>query len=336
MDRTERFYRIEQLLRTHGVVPVHIFLKELGISISTLKRDLEYLRERLHAPIPWDRNRRGYYFSAPEPDLPRYELPGLWFNAQEAYALLAMHYLLENLHPTLLAMHILPLKQRIQDLVEQGEHAWEEVLRRIRILPMATRHTETDCFSTLARALLTRQRLLIIYYNRSRHDETQRELSPQRLVHYRDNWYMDAWDHEKKALRTFSVDGILRANIVRKKTRDVSEQALDAELGNGYGIFAGRKTQTAKLRFSAQRARWIAKERWHPKQKGYFEERLYSSEDLATEPTKYILEVPYSNERELIMDILKYGADVEVLSPQSLRANVAEHLQRAVEMYRDV
>ena len=59
MNRTERFYKIEQLLNERKVVPVDVLLAELGVSLTTFKRDLEYLRERLYAPIEWDRELRG-------------------------------------------------------------------------------------------------------------------------------------------------------------------------------------------------------------------------------------------------------------------------------------
>lgn len=94
MDRTERFYHIDRLLNERRVVPAQVFLDELEVSLATFKRDLEYLRERFNAPIVWDRNAGGYRFEAPVSG-PRYELPGLWFNASEVIALLTMRQLLK-------------------------------------------------------------------------------------------------------------------------------------------------------------------------------------------------------------------------------------------------
>ena len=81
MERLERFYKIHQLL-TDRKTPVafSVLKKSLGISTATLKRDLEYMRERFHAPIEYDREANGYRFGEPRPG-PRYELPGLWFSA---------------------------------------------------------------------------------------------------------------------------------------------------------------------------------------------------------------------------------------------------------------
>lgn len=323
MDRTERFYKIERMLRNRQIVPIQDFLDELNVSSATFKRDIEYLRERLNAPIPWDRGKRGYRLYDPDLKNPRHELPGLWFSSREIHALLAFHHFLENLEPGLLTSHIAPLKKRIQALLEKKDHSFEEIERRLRVLPLAARRIESPCFQSITHALLKRRRLHLTHYHRARNEETEREVSPQRLVHYRDNWYLDAWDHGKQALRTFAVDCIRRLTPLDAKARDVSDKTLDAELGSGYGIFAGRKIQTAVLRFTPERARWIANEQWHPKQKSYDKNGAY------------ILEVPYADDRELLMDILKYGPDVEVIAPVPLRRAVAERLRLAAQHYNE-
>ncbi len=319
MDRSERFYKIREMLRVRGTVALRDFTEALEVSVATFKRDLEYLRDRFGMAIIWDRARRGYRL---DPESSHHELPGLWFNSSEIHALLAMHHLLANLDSGLLAAHVRPLQARIQALIEKEDHSFEEVARRIRVLPMAARGVESACFQVIAHALLARQRLCLVHYNRQRNDETERVVSPQRLAHYRDNWYLDAWDHGKEALRVFSVDAIRQATMLNTKARNVPDKTLDAELGSGYGIFAGRKTQWARLRFTLERARWITRELWHPKQKGYEQDGAY------------ILEVPYSHDTELILDILRYGPDVEVLAPKSLRDNVMRLLHQALSQYQ--
>jgi predicted DNA-binding transcriptional regulator YafY len=322
MDRTERFYKIHQLLESRRVVPREIFLDELGVSLATLKRDLEYMRERLHAPIVWDPASRGYRFDA-TPEGPTYALPGMWFNASEAHALLTMQRLLENLQPGLLDAHIKPLRTRIRALLETGDHSIDEVQRRIRILHAAARSVQPRHFEVISTAVLRRKRLIINHYSRSRDEEAEREISPLRLVYYRDNWYLDAWCHVRNALRSFAVDTIRKAVPLDCAASELPDQALDAEFEAGYGIFAGRDTRIARLRFSAERARWVAGEQWHPKQEGRYDRE-----------GRYVLEVPYSDDRELIMDILKHGPEVEVLGPGALRDRVARTLGQALRQYR--
>src|ERR1700738_4073296 len=108
MDRLERFYKIDQLLKERKLVSFATFMQELRMSRASVKRDLEYMRERFNAPIDYDAEANGYRFGNPRPG-PRYELPGLWFSSDEAYALLSMHTLLAELQPGLLEPHVAPL-----------------------------------------------------------------------------------------------------------------------------------------------------------------------------------------------------------------------------------
>ena len=96
MDRTERFHIIDQLLSNRRLVTRDQFLEALEVSLATFKRDLEYMRDRLAAPIVWNRELRGYSYDDSETGLGQYQLPGLWFNSSEIQALLTMDALLEG------------------------------------------------------------------------------------------------------------------------------------------------------------------------------------------------------------------------------------------------
>ena len=122
MDRTERFHLIDQMLCNRRVVSRAQFLDALEVSPATFKRDLEYLRDRLAAPIVWDRERRGYCYQQGEGE-EQFQLPGLWFNTSEIQALLSMDALLENLQPGVLSQHIEPLRSRIRMLLDDGDHS---------------------------------------------------------------------------------------------------------------------------------------------------------------------------------------------------------------------
>lgn len=323
MDRSERFYRIEQLLRDSAVpVPRATFLERLEVSLATFKRDLEYLRDRFGIPILWDSEARGYRIDSSDPRAQASHLPRPWFNAAEVHALLTLQHLLEQLQPGLLGPHLAPLGQRIEMLLEGSEHSSQELRKRIRILNLYTRPVTPEHFGQISRAVLTGKRLRITHYSRQRDEETEREVSPQRLVHYRDNWYLDTWCHLRKEVRSFGVEAIRQVQPLDTPRKEVSEKQLDQILGAGYGIFAGAKTRTARLRFTPTRARWVASEAWHPKQAGRF-----------LDDGSYLLEVPYSEDHELIMDILRHGPEVQVLAPAELKKRVREALARTLEQY---
>ncbi len=321
MDRTERFHLIDMLLAAPEPATFARLQERLKISRATLKRDLEYLRNRLNAPIVWDRETRGYrYLRGREAEAqvgPQYELPGLWFSAEEIHALMTMQHLLANLDAGgLLGPHIQPLMARLTGLLGSGRHPAEEVRKRIKLIPLAARRVPLEQFAALGSALLRRKQLRIGYYAKSTDSVSEREISPQRLVHYRENWYLDAWCHLRGGLRSFAVDGVRHAEVLDSAAREVPEKSLDAMLGAGYGIFSGRKLKWAKLRFSPQRARWVALEQWHPKQRGKL-----------LKDGRYQLEMPYADDRELIMDILRHVPEVEVLAPTELRDAVISKLR---------
>ncbi|MBK6660617.1 MAG: WYL domain-containing protein [Proteobacteria bacterium] len=147
-------------------------------------------------------------------------------------------------------------------------------------------------------------------------------MSPQRLARYRDNWYLDAWCHHKEALRIFAVECI-------RSVEQLASAAICA------GTVAPRRTQQ-RLRYLRgqanchrdpslypQRARWVCEEIWHPEQQNCW---------LAD--GRYELRLPYSDDRELLMDILKHKAEVEILAPSELREAVAASLRSAAAQYQ--
>jgi proteasome accessory factor C len=323
MDLFDRIYCMDRVLRQSRYPVSHALLQEkLECSRATVNRIIRDMRNFLGAPIQFDCETEGYHY-AQTGDQP-YDLPGLWFNAAELHALLTVQHLLAEIQPGLLESHIAPLRERIERILKSKGTAQGDTTRRIRILRMAGRRCDPENFPTVAGAVLGRKRLLIVYHGRTNDQTTERTISPQRIIHYRDNWYLDAWDHAKKALRSFSVDRIMQARMLDEPARDIPDNKLNTHFATAYGIFAGKPKQKAVLRFTPERSRWVADEIWHPEQKGYFEDG------------QYVLEVPYCDSRELVMDILKHGPEVEVLAPKALRAEVVNLLSKALLRQRSI
>lgn len=325
MSDIDRIYQIDQILAGCKFISRQALQEQLGISWATLKRDLAYMKERLNAPIVFDRELGGYRFEKNNTRIgPKYELPGIWFSAEEIHALLTMQHLLSNLDTGgLIGPHIKPLLARLTGILGAADNSIDEVQRRIKIETLGARQFHLDYFQLVGSALLRRKRLIIKYHSRGSNETTEREVSPQRLIYYRDNWYLDAWCHLRDGLRAFSVDAIQYVEISSKRAKDVADKRLNEILGTGYGIFSGKKVSWAVLKFTPERARWVASERWHPKQDG----RLLKD-------GSYELKVPYADDRELIMDIMKYGGDCTVLAPKSLQSRVVAEFERGLSHYR--
>lgn len=239
MDRGERFHRITQLLHERTVVPREAFLAELEISPATFKRDLEYMRDRYNAPIVWDADAGGYRFDRPV-DGPRFELPGLWFNEAETYALLMMEHLLASLDQGgFIGTHVAPLRTRLAAILDSGKASAGDIRDRIRLIAFAPRNLPLEHFATIGLATQQRRRLQVSYYARSTDSTSAREISPQRLVHYRGNWYLDAWCHLRNDLRKFALDGIREAKALETPAHDVPNETLESHVATGYGIVHG-------------------------------------------------------------------------------------------------
>ena len=296
-------------------------MRRLECAEPSVYRLVRLLKDQLNAPIEWHEELGGYYYRR-EADGGTYELPGLWFNAKELQALIVFDRLLESLEPGLLGEHLAPLTRRVTELLEHKRLGLAEAARRIRVLGMASRPAG-QWFHVLAGATLQRKKLRIAYHGRARDQTTERVVSPQRIVHYRDNWYLDGWCHLRKGLRSFAVDRVRNAQELDEAADAVPDAELNEHFASAYGIFAGKANKTAILRFSAESARWVAAERWHPEQAGQF-----------LTDGRYELRIPYRDDRELVMDILKHGADVEVVEPEALRQTVADRLAGALALYR--
>ena len=321
MSETLRLYKYRTLLSGGKVRTRSELLEVLEISPATFKRDLTKLRDQLRMPIVFDREAGGYRM---EVDGSLSELPGLWFSQDELLALATTKQMLEQLEPGFWGNHLQPLQERLAELLEsQGIDPWE-MSRRVAVLHTGKRRFESNAFDAVSQANFTRCRVKIRHFGRQTGEVTERVISPQCLVYYRSNWYVDAWCHLRNDLRSFSVDAMESATLLVDDAVEVDPAKIHETFGRGYGIFGGAPVGRAKLKFSARRARWVAQEAWHPDQVS-----------TVLPDGALILEVPYSDTRELIGEILRHGTDVEVIEPPELRAQTAATLSRALGAYSD-
>lgn len=314
MGRTERVYTIERLIRQRGQVSFRALRDALEVSPATLKRDLDYLRDRLGAPIEYDRFVNGYRFG-PQRTGQRHELPGLWFSERELYALLMANQLLGELDAEgIISRHLTPLLDRIHQLLGSDDVDANWLVRRVKIISPAKRAVPMQFFELLGEALVRRRRLHLRYLTRARGEVGERDISPQRLVHYRHTWYVDAWCHSRERLLRFALDAIEDARLLDGRAKEVALRVVESEMDGGYGVYAGARAQWVTLLFEPQAAQWVSREQWHPRQRG-----------LRLPDGRYRLEVPYTDPTELAMDILRHAGDV------TIEADTGEVAQRVRE-----
>ena len=317
--------RIDQVMQLHKLLASRYYpvsrraLEEaLECSEATVKRLIPWCRDVLGMPIRYDRSANGYML---DDEAGEYEIPGLWLRQEEIHALLVIDHLLASLAPGLVQQEIAPFRQRLYTLLEKGGAVMNEI-HRIQLRNATPRQRQYEHFKTAAQATLQRRKLDITYHSRSRNQRRQRSISPQRLTHYRDNWYLAAWCHHSDALRIFSLDRIEAAAVLPEAAIEINGATLDEQSGASYGIFAGTPREIAVIHFSPHAARWVANEQWHGRQEGKW-----------LENGGYELRIPYSNPTELVGDILRHGAEAEVIAPSELREEIVARLAGMRKIY---
>lgn len=327
MKQSARLREIIGILNANrNPVPQKYFLDALEISTATFKRDLAELRDKMQAPIEWvgpsGSISGGYVLSNKSWASGKHSLPNAWFTSAELVSVLMIDELSRHIGPGLLSEHLKDLIPRITMALSASGDSAESIRARIQILTSSNKRTPSACFDVVAQCTVKNERINITYYTRGRNERSDRIVSPQRLLHYKENWYLIAWCHKSEGLRIFSLDAIEWAVRINQGAKTVEKKQVDSLINNGFGIYSGPAQEWAVLRFNKIQAPWIIAEQWHPDQQG----TLLSD-------GSYQLRVPFSNANELMLEILKYGENVEVLEPSSLRETISARLKTAANMY---
>ncbi len=323
MSKFDRIYDLLSILHSRRyAITINELAEQLECSKPTVKRYISKLRNEYGVPLRYDYRYNGYILDGSDDET--LQFPGLWFNISELHSLLIIHELIDHLEPGLLKAELTPLRQRIKRMLSSRKIKTGELIRRIRFIGVGLRVCCPLHFKVAAKATMERNRLKLRYHSRGKNRMSSRTISPQRLLHYRGNWFLAAWCHTRKGLRTLALDRIREILPTDVKCIEVADEKMDDHFGESFGIFSGQPEKTATLRFTPERARWVAEESWHPNQ---------TSQWLADGTFELIL--PYSDPRELILEILKYGPDVEVIAPATLRRKVKKRLTEALKKYGD-
>jgi predicted DNA-binding transcriptional regulator YafY len=248
---------------------------------------------------------------------------GLWFTTHELQALLIIRQMLQQLQPSLLSDYFDSLAEHVDKLLAATGKLPSHIAKRINVIPIAHQYIASEIFLALCQATLHHQSVVIQYQDIEGH-YSERILSPQRIVYYKNNWYVDAWCHKRQDLRTFWMAGIQSIEKTEQAAHSVTEEILASHFESSYGIFSGTPLHTAHLRFTGRAAMRTRGSEWHPQQ------QQKNNPDGSVE-----LWIPYSDPRELILDIMHYGCEVEVIAPTILKEEVIHQFKRALAIYQN-
>lgn len=331
MSFTMRLFRIDQMIQEAGVVRFETLRAALQCSAPTLKRDLRYMREQLGAPIEYSAARGGYYYlndsknTARQIEKTQEKLPAAWYSPNELRVLMTILEELGEIESdkrAALSGDMRALRARLLACVRADKISARDLLRRVKVVLEQRANIELPYFDAVGEALSRRRRLRITYYTRSRGVQNAREISPLRLVNYRNRWYVDAWCHEVDGLRTFSLENILNAEVLTKKCRVVAMRTVQDTLDASYGIFSGGTLKKAVIDVDSVMTPYVGSEIWHKDQVT----QRHSDGSMT-------LEVPFAQEVEIASRVLSLGSHACVRAPESLRGYICEELARTAGRY---
>ncbi len=319
MDKFNRIWRLHQEFSNRRF-PVKIvdLAKQLNCCEKTVKRTLKQMQTDLNAPLEYVAEYHGWRYDPENEE--KFELPGLWMGEDELVSLLLLLSILETFGNGLLNDDIQRANLYISKLLKDRGFVRDEIVTKLKVLPIAQKILPSKMLYTVSEALFKNRRAYIHYVD-FKNCKSERLISPQTLVYYRDNWYIDAWCHLRESLRTFTIARISNISLTEEKGETIAPELLKQHFSNSYGIFAGQPTQVAKLKFSPSVAKEISMQCWHKKQTSGWKDGFY------------LLDIPYDKDDELIMDIMRYLPHVEVLEPASLRAVVIQRIQKSYELF---
>ena len=321
MGPQARIVRLHEILNGRSTPIQSVALQEaLGCSRSTLQRMLTRLRDELHAPVIHVAE-QGYGYDV---TAGLYELPGMWLETDELASLMVVDALLARLESGVLQSQARLLRAQIEVLLGQAvvdESVDAARLRdRLQIVTPRFLAQRPEIFAAVCDATLHGQRLSFSDYARKKGEPPTRLVSPQRLLYFHENWFLQAWCHDVETMHVFALARLHHLKQVAGKVHVVDSQVVE------HGRLPGTTPirHVARLRFSPSAAASVAGEFWHPEQHGQF----------ATDGS-YELSVPYSEVQDILGQILSHGVAVFVESPKSLRRSVVKALNRASARYTE-
>ncbi len=283
---------------------------------KTAQRDIEFLRDRLNAPLEYDPARCGYRYSDDA-----FTLPPLYATERQLLALLMARRLLQA-GGGRLDRDLESFADTLLSAIADRRLSKERLDHLFSAVWTGNSPAAEPVFRTVLSAL-TQERLLRILYTSPRTNErTDRTVEPHHLQHYQGSWVLLAWCRRAGNWRKFFLSRMEQATALPERFTPRPREAWKSQLEGAYGIFQGKESFPVRLRFCAERARWIRLQKWHEKQ------RTVVLPDGCLE-----LHLPVTDLREIRLKVLQFGADVEVLEPAELRESIRAEIEKMSAIY---
>ncbi|MCR4712948.1 MAG: WYL domain-containing protein [Treponemataceae bacterium] len=312
MSQTERILFIDRRIRLAGKTTINETADKFEVSVRQVKRDIEYLRDRLQAPIIYDRKLKGYIYET--------EFHSLEFADQSLMLFYVMIKSLAENH------HYIPIysNEILKQIESSIPEEYREVCDRVSYQFPKADVMAPEYFATICEAVKNRKCLEITYTNLS-NETSKRVVEPELLINYDGSWYMICYDRTRDGIRTFHISRILDISATKEKfikhSKEYKEE-LKRLVSDSFGIFKGKSVSNVKIRFYDAAARIVESQTWHRDQKFRW-----------TDKNKRIAELsfPVANFTEVLGKTLSYGSLAEPVKPKAFVDMWKEEIRKLAE-----
>ena len=307
--------RIHQALQAGTFPNATLLAREIEVNAKTIHRDLEFMRDRLNLPLEFDKSRKGYFYTGEVSGFPTMQI-----TEGEIFALVVAEKALQQYRGTSFEKPLLSaIKKMEQALPDTISLNLADIERTISFRTRAEPILDLAIFDVLAKAVARRQQLEL-HYRKPGHTAEKRIVDAYHLANINGEWYLFAYDHARKDLRTFVPTRIQSVKPTGKNFERPQNFSLEKRLRDSFGVHAGEGEFDVAIRFNPHAADYIREKKWHPSQ------TLRDLKDGGAE-----LKMKLSSLAEVQRWVLSWGGDAEVLKPRELVESVQVAAKRILQ-----
>ena len=290
------------------------------LSQKTAQRDIEFIRDRMRAPLVYVPDKRGYAYADKA-----YELPGIWITGEELAGLFIASRLASTIPDRGLKSSFRSFLQQVVSFCTlDTPFSLDELTERISVKNIEYARVDAAIFQKIVDALFYKKALKIEYYSPHKDEATQRVIFPLHLLQYMGSWHVISHCLLRGELRDFALSRIraIKPALERSKPEFPSD-SIKEYIRKNFGLISKGTRIEVCLKFLPDIVPWISEQIWHPEQK-----------QVAYPDGSLCLTFTVADLREVKREVLKYGAQVEVLSPAALRDEVRAEIEKMAGIYR--
>ncbi|MCU0783221.1 MAG: WYL domain-containing protein [Verrucomicrobia bacterium] len=299
----ERMLRIHQAIQSGKFPNATALARDLEVCTKSIQRDLEFMRDRLELPIEYHPQRFGYHYTGEVT-----AFPTMHITEGELVALVIAEKALEQYRGTQFEKPLLSAIRKIeQSLPDTISLNLSDIEQTISFRTRAEPILNLEIFDALAKATAHRRQLELSYRKAGSAQSEARLVDPYHLANINGEWYLFAFDHTRKDIRTFVPARVHAVKPTGKTFPRPEKFSLEKRLRDSFGVHSGQGEYDVVLRFNARAADLIREKKWHESQ------QLRELKGGRVE-----LRFKLSSLVEIERWVLSWGGDAAVLKPREL------------------